>query len=534
MTTKSERLLLVILYGHNGSSEVANYFGSESFLTLDTDPFFRGYVEGAASQPGLIERSMYMGGGTRGGIDIAGGKITLNNEGRLDYLFPYAFDGRRFYLWDYNKKTRVFGLAHFFGYIEQTTFSGKEINFQARDSNHIFDAPFMTARYAGTNVLPAGVEGTAGDIKGQVKPMVIGIVKNVTPVCVNTSKQIYQLDGQRGFLTGWALTVYDKRAALTAGAVYTSQADMEANAPTAGQYRVWPAGGMFRTNAAHSFLTCDVTNPADLSIGTTHCEAHSILYFLGGFALISLSLVLNNGLSSNPDCGIYLTTDVTRLQAMNEIAQGVNASIQFLISRPSETMTDSAYICSNLTEPTALPYTAKAQALAVGESEIFSIERVVPSDPEMGIPVKRVNVRYAKNYTVQNPTDLAGVALADQAFAGEEYRTASASASITSVWPLAPEVTIDSLIVNEADAQAVADRLIALYSVRRDVFQVRIPAILGRDIPSVDDGLLHRLHPQSQVRITYPRFGLDAGKTFLVIGMVEDIAGDYIDLTLWG
>jgi hypothetical protein len=534
----TRRLYSLQLYGYDTglASVVTKEYATGSYTAPDADPIFVGrFLDGRVKQPGLIEQAMYAGGGTRGELAIASGSVELRNEdGELDDLIDLSFDGRVFYAWDVTATTRIIHSAIFFGAIEQANFSRRSVGFQVRDLCHNFDAPLMSAQYAGTNVLPAGVEGTANDIKGKYKPLLVGIVKNVSPICVNTSRLIYQLDGQRGFLTGWALTVYDKRSTLTQGANYSSQADMEASAPSAGQYRVWPAGGMFRLGSTPvGQVTCDCTNPASTSVGVTGCEVHTLVYVLGGIAGISGVAGLSNALSANPDCGIYITGEMTRLEAMTRVLEGVNGTIRFSQEAPATALLTNGFVVSNLTDPASMPYTPNADVLELDRSNIYSIDRETQADPERGIPVKRVTVNYLKNGTVMSAADLAGVALADQQFCANEYRSVSAEASISTQWPLAPEIVINSLLVTEAAAQAVADRLIALHSVRRDVFKVSIPGRLGRDM-ATSNAQLARLAPQARVRITFPRFGLDAGKLFLVLSLVENLEEDTIDMVVWG
>ena len=74
------------------------------------------------------------------------------------------------------------------------------ITFQCRDALHALDINLLTTKYAGTNAMPAGVEGTTDDIGGTPKPVLLGTCKNVTPKQVNTSKKIYQIDGVRGLV----------------------------------------------------------------------------------------------------------------------------------------------------------------------------------------------------------------------------------------------------------------------------------------------------------------------------------------------
>jgi hypothetical protein len=490
----------------------------------------RTFIDGNLVQPGLIRRDLYGQGRTRGGIVIGSGTVELSNpDGDFDYLLPYAFDGQLFYIYEINRATLAEGaLQQFFGVSEQPLMDLKTITFAVRDANHALDVNLLTTRYAGTNALPAGVEGTASDLKGRVKPSAIGKLRNITPFCVNTSRQIYQLDGVRGFVTGYTIATYDKRSALTKGADYTSQADMEANAPTAGQYRVWPAGGMYRTNAAHSLLTNDLTNAT--AFGTTGCEVSSVLRYISGASSFEARL------ENDPDCGIYLADETTRLNALNLVAPSVNAFLAYMNEFPTGSG-GGGYFSSQLCDPLNLPYTSLLPAIAIGESEIEkdSLQRVIPSEPERGLPIWRVNVRYGKNYRLMSETDLAGVALSELAIWSQEYRTATASdASVLTQWPEAPELNVDSLLYDEADAQDEADRLLALHSVRRDMFKLSIPIDIIRRIPLVGGATPAKFGPHSRIHLTYPRFGLDSGKTFLVTGISQNTEKDTYELLIWG
>jgi hypothetical protein len=507
----------------------AHRFADHGYLTPAGETPASTFIDGRVVQPGLLRRDLYGQAKTRGDVMIGNGAVILANvDGELDDLLDYGFDGQNFFIYEVDQETYALAtLPMFSGVAEQPIFDLNQVTFAVRDQNHAFDVELLTTRYAGTNVLPAGVEGTAGDIKGKVKPKVVGIALNVSPVCVNTSRQIYQVDGQDGLRTGWSMVVYDKRSVLTAGAVYTSQADMETNAPTAGQYRVWPAGGMFRTNAAHTLLTADVTNPTQY--GTTGCEVSSVLRFISGAS------VFESHLDSDPDCGIYLRDEVTVLAAINMVAPSVNA---FFAYQPSPTgASNLGYLCSQLCDPSSLPYTPVLPVVDLDEDNIIesSLQRIAPNEPERGLPVWRVNVQYAKNNTVMGLTDLAGVALADQTFAGIEFRTATASdANVKLQWPDAPELNVVSLIDAESDAQSEADRLLDLHSVSRSMFKLSIPAEIVREIPAVGGAAPRMFGLHSRVRVTYDRFGLDAGVVFLVVGIQQNHEDDTVELIIWG
>ncbi|HEY0915655.1 MAG TPA: hypothetical protein VGE22_12360 [Solimonas sp.] len=503
-------------------------FATKTFVTTDTiNGMAAGtLVEGRLQQPGLMRRDMYGQGAVRGEVPISTGAIQLaNTDGELDALRDVPMDGVLFVLatvvnGDVSKIIRA-------GYLEQAVAESEDfITLPVRDVQHAMDKlDLMEDRYAGTNALPAGIEGTAADIKGRVKPLVVGKVFNVSPVCVNTSRLIYQVDGQRGFVTGWSLTVYDKRSTLTAGANYTSQADMETNAPAAGQYRVWPSGGCFRLGSSPTGqVTADCTNPPTASAA---CTVSNVLkYFADPL------FTFTPDYTSDPEVGIYLTESTSWLAAFNEVA----ASVQAFLTQGWAPWVGAGLQwggwSSHLMPAASLPYTPVSVDLTVSNIVPGSMRQVLPGDATRGLPVWRVNVHYKKNYTVMSPADLAGVALADQAFCEQAFRTVSKSqTSVLIDYPDALELDIPTLLVDATEAETEAQRLLDLFKVKRNVFSLKVQMEdiriqLGSSIDFFSIGVAATL--------TYPRHGFDAGVDMVIIGAEENFAEDTVDLIVWG
>ena len=548
----SERILMVALYyvQPGVSPAIPLFYATRSHVSNSTwawtsDPFF---VQGRLIQPGLIERTMYGPGKLRGASSVAAGAIVLSNaDGALDSILPESFDGQQFLLYDIDPATLTVRTLLRRGYIEQPTWDDKSITFQVRDTLHALDVNLLTTKYAGTNALPAGIEGTADDIGGTPKPMLLGTCKNATPKQVNTSKKIYQIDGVRGLKAGYTLAVYDKRAVVTQDGAgdYTSQADMEnnANIPAVGQYRVWPAGGCFRINFTPAgALTCDVTNPADKRTGGV-AALKDVLYTLNGDILGSRSPDQSLGFlpagqlyANNPDVGIYVDDSRTALSAVQELMTSAGA---FVVSDfPLDyTYAGNVLNASQLYEPTSTPH--YLAPLELNESRIVpdSLRLVPPSESDRGLPVWRVNVQYAKNWTPMTENDLAGVAAADVAYFTQEYRTAKAEdASVKTDWPAALELTVTTLIVDEADAVAEANRLLDLFGVPRQRFAVRVPLLVILTQAKTSGGTLYpdAFGIGAPITLKLPRFGLDAGKRFVVTEMRQDYEGEVVDLILWG
>ena len=511
-----------------GGGEVRMYYstvarsGLVSSDALVEDQF----IPGRVNQPGVIELDMWGAGRTRGPREPASGMAVFeNSDGGLDVFKTYALDGGFYFVQRTlaSNPSTLNTTVIFNGLMERCEVTEESVNIYLRDQVHAYNKAALPTRYAGTNALPAGIEGTPQDIGGKVKPVALGICKNATPEFVNTSRLIYQLDGQQGFLTGWSLTVYDARTVLTEDGAgdYTDQTDMEANAPTAGQYRVWPAGGCFRLGSAPTGqITCDITNPAVAGGSTgltpaasTSCEVHAILGRLVWLSGVTTAPQVNSYLAANPECGIYLTGNVTYLQAMNELMQGVSAGWYF---NPGSSID---ILVRELEDPVA-----ETSAQDFTDENIISLNPVVSADSDRGIPVWRVVVRYGKNYTQQNATEIAGASQADVAFTAQEYRTVVAEdAAIKTQWPRSPEIVIDSLIAAEADAQDEADRLLTLYGELRDQYAMEVPTsiVTTRNLGEF-------------VTLTYARFGLNAGKKFMVIGKKYNFERDTVVLTLWG
>lgn len=496
-------------------------------------------VEGRLRQPGLIRRDMYGQGALVGnGAQVAVGAIVLENaDGGADGLRSYGFDGQQFALREIDVTTGVeVSYASRVGFIEQPVFSQEDVVFSVRDAAHIFDIPLLTTKYAGTNALPAGVEGTADDIKGQPKPMCVGTVKNITPVCVNTSRLIYQVDGVRGFVTGYTLAVFDKRAALTAGADYANQADMEATAPTAGQYRVWPAGGMFRLGSAATLVTCDVLNPAGVYGGGTD-EIDAVLLELAEYSQAGgITSFYREFTDGNVSVGVYVAQERTVLEVMAEVLASVNGFLTFGFA-PGTAVNGATYWASHLTPAASLPYTPELNTIALSERELRSIRQQVPAGAARGLPVWRVNLNYAKNWRVMSPTDLAGVAAADQEYFGREYRTVTVSDSaVKTQWPYATELNVTTLLNDATEATAEANRLLTLFKTQARLFAVTVPQGAIRDGVDGADAfsIKERFQLQSLVTITMARFGFDAGVTLQVIGIQENHEDDSFELLLWG
>lgn len=498
------------------------------------------FIDGRLRHAGLLQRHMFGERRLRaqgGRINVSVGAIVLENaDGALDGLSAYSFDGFAYELHEINPATgnATANSPIRGGVIEQPIFTEDAVTFAVRDAGYALDKPLLTTKYAGTNALPAGIEGTADDIGGQPKPLLVGTCGNVVPVCVNTSKLIYQVDGVRGFATGYTLAVYDVRVALTPGADYTSQADMEATAPAAGTFRVWPAGGCFRINATPALLTCDVMNPADVS-GTGNDEIQYVLKKIAALAGITISQVdLEH---PNDKVGVYVTDERTALQVLGEVLESANAFITYGYSRTGA-FAGLGYWVYQLRRATGPDFVDLPRAtiyplpLSFGVPHILSIQQVRPADEVLGLPVHRVTVKWGRNWRVMSSTELAAASAADQAYYAAEYRTATANnPSTLTAWPNAGELVVTTLLTDATQAAQLASDLLTMFAYQRRMFTLRIPAAaITEDIGS---GSKESFQVGNRVLLTYDRFNV-SGTYWRLIGQQEDLQAEERELTVWG
>lgn len=193
------------------------------------------YVEGRLKHPGVVRLELFSGGRTFGNWAMGSGAVVIENtDGALDSWRDYSFDACSF--WQYRAPANYlpgyspnltpldFDIQQIAGYTGQPEFSEAEVTIPIRDDTLVLDRPVQTRRYGGTNALPNGLDGS-DDLKGKLLPICLGIVRNLTPICVNTVRQIYQLhDGLFRNSTGgtpWSVAPKDRGSALGAGVLRT-------------------------------------------------------------------------------------------------------------------------------------------------------------------------------------------------------------------------------------------------------------------------------------------------------------------------
>lgn len=493
------------------------YFSSAGYVTgmANLPPGSAANIayEPRIKNPATIRRDCFDAGTTSGSSRVGYGALELiNNDGGLDYLADLGLDGRAL--------TLILGTVQpgqapvwttvLTGTVEQPEISWSKVMLRLRDRLAEFDKPACPTTYAGNNVLPAGLEGVAGDIKGQRKPRLYGSVFNVSPPCVNTSRLAYQVSEQA---IATVSAVYDRGAALTKGADYVSQADMEGTAPAAGYFRVWPGGGCFRLGSTPSGqVTCDAKQGAAAD-NRTAAQVLKQLALDAGLAAGSISAadVAALDVANSAEIGIWLQ-DQTTLQAMDLAAGAVGAWFGF----------DRLGVLrmARLDAPSGAPVATLTSA------DNIKIERQATNDDGRGVPAWRYSLGY-KPFGVTQDNDLAGsVTDARRAELRLAERTVEATdPTVKTKHLLASELSASTVLVDAAAAQTEATRRLGLYGVDRALYTARAGA---------DASTLAAIELGVVLRLQVDRFGMAAGKDYRVLGYTADYRLSILDLTLWG
>ena len=512
-------IIIMDIVAHNGVAQTTLRFATQGYVTGPADTPANTYYDGRVKQPGNIQRNIFDNRTTFGASKVGYGEVVIvNNDGALDALVGYGFAGfpitiKRGVL-ARNASVPTWTTV-FAGTMDSADFTWSEISIKVRDRQQDLTKPIQQTRYGGTNALPNGLDGVATDLRGKGKPILFGRVLNISPPLVNTSRFEYQIsDGLIQSVDG----VYSNGVALTAGAAYTSQADMEANAPAAGQYRYWlSAGGSYIRLAAASSgtLTVDATQGANVA-ARTPAQLMSQAMQKGGIlsADISAADVAALDAVAPYECGYWVDSsdDTTGGQVLDALANSAGA--WWGVDRFGK------FRMGQVSAPTSGASIGTLQAV-----DIITIDRGRAADAGAGVPAWQVQLQYQRVFTVQN--NLAGTAgVAYTSDRGQEFRTVLANdATVKAQWPISVEVVLQTHLMNLADANTEAARRFGLYKVRRDTLLIRC---------RLDDALAAAIDLGKVVTVQVARYGMGGGKPFLITGIRTDLRNNIFDLTLWG
>jgi hypothetical protein len=352
------------------------------------------------------------------------------------------------------------------------------------------------ARWVGT------LEGDSS-LAGTPKPVLVGFKRQINPKPVDPLRGVYQLhDGSMAGID----EVADGGDPYTFG---SDVSDIYATTPAAGTYNTCVAMGIFRLGSTPvGVLTCIARGHNSSSLGyvDTVADCHRLVSTAyGGFSDSQLNLDTYAGLNlkTSATVGFYFDAETNVDTALDYIAKAggntwwspdrvSNLSVGRI--DPPETLSPEVEITiAGLVEPSR-----------GGEFRRNPV----------GVRVKQVVLGYRRFNTVLTENQVAGtVDLETRYDLGKEYRFVTSPPE-----PFGPDdadtLTVYTEIDDPIEAQTEADRLFAFWSVDRGTYRVT----MGRGLLSYFIG--------TPMRVTVNRYDTVGGKSFVVVGISEDM-GQY-------
>jgi len=453
-----------------------------------------------------------LGSNIIGSFTSANGELDLSNtDGAYDFLIQgFAIDGRQITV-----KIGIEGDSYDSYY---TVFSGTATDWVVQedvvkillaDNSYKLSATVQPNLYGGTG----GVDGTT-DLLGKRKPRAFGYVNNVSPPLVIPASLVYQInDGPVSAVTA----VYDRGSALTAGADFATVALLLAATIAAGHYATCNALGYFRLNSTPvGTITADVSgdNTGGIFTSTSSDIVQRIVSTTGtipvpdGLYLPSFASVL----AQQPaPVGFWVAPDDTNTIAdvLAAIMGGIGGWAGF---RRSGKLEIGIFLSPFGVAPNA----------SYDQVDVIKIQRqALPTS--LSPPPYRFRCAYQHNWTVQ--TDIAGsVGAARASFLAQADRySESTNTAILIDHPIAQDTTpIASYFLNQIDAQAESDRLLALYNSNAAIYRFSV----GVQPFALDLGEV--------VKITYPRWDITLGRALRIVEMTDNAQSNTIEVVGYG
>lgn len=192
-----------------------------------------------------------------GHVSASYGALTLvNASGQLKALRDYYFGG-----YELTLKVGEAGAPYasfttrLKATVETASFEPNRMAIRLRGREETLKTPLQTLSYGGTNVLPDGLDGTPDDQKGKQRPLGFGRLAAITPPCVNTSLQIYEISTSA---FDDIVNVFDGGTFLTRGTEYTSLSAFKSSTVGAGGYNIYKAGPTYIKLEREPFRTLAV------------------------------------------------------------------------------------------------------------------------------------------------------------------------------------------------------------------------------------------------------------------------------------
>lgn len=399
--------------------------------------------------------------------------------------------------------------------------SDNTVTFPIRDPRADLDAPLQTAKFAGDNIAPDGVEGGA-DLKGKPEPILAGIAPNFEAPKVNEQKLIYKLHDKAAKVI--CVRIGGVPLALSTIRANVASLQLPANAPPAGGYDIvsTDAEGTFvrLCNPPSERLTFDGQKGSHTAPEAESARTHAQIWKwlretycgtdpsdIDGDSVDAIDLACPH------EVGFWAGEETTRRQAIDRVLASLSGFERQNL--------DGTWSIHRLEAPSGEP--DLSLLMVTPDAAMTSADRAITSPPARarpsyaadGAPPYLINARWGFNPTVMNAADFAGSA--DQflrtAFKDPWRIEPYEVAGVLDDFPSAPQLTIDTLYHQGDDGETAphvadeAERLGLLYGNLRGQFEVGFR-------PKPTDPLVL---PGKVIKLSYPGHGLNSGPLFVVL-----------------
>jgi hypothetical protein len=318
----------------------------------------------------------------------------------------------------------------------------------ADDFGYVLDRKLQPTTYAGTGGLEGGAE-----IAGRPKPFLLGIARQFTPVLVDGTNLIYQIND------GAMESVLAVRDEGVSESFNTDVADITASVPPAGTYN---------TSLSAGFIRLGSTPAGKITVDAEGHNGSAYGYVDTVEGLVKLLAVVFAGLDDpanlDPTAFVSLSSRtavmgrfITEPLSVREVIESfLRSDAAYGWLRPNKVLT-----VGRITDPDL-----STAGFSADQSDI----KLEPwqMDP-FEIPTWKVTVGYRRYATQMSDSELdSSVSVATRRDYAQEYRFVDATDSATlQQVPDASEVTILTSLDDSSDAQALADEQLAMRKVQR-------------------------------------------------------------------
>lgn len=367
-----------------------------------------------------------------------------------------------------------------------------------------FETTFNTRKYLNTG---HGLEGPP-DLEGVVVPVLLGQCYNIEPILLDPANLIFQISDQQLTTLGGVSACRHGGVSLSFRQDHVNYAALAAATVPVGEFDTCLSAGLVRPG-----LTAGGVDSFSVTVDawTTPTEGAEIAEWLMEKAEADLDVTIDAAAWAQlvSDLtgyvyGLYLTETITWREVIDHVMRSIGA-----VWGADRT----GAIACGVMEP---PDPGGTPDLVLTEPDILDIDRLgLPDGYEYVFSQQAI--RWRKNYTPNGA--LAGIVTTPSL--SVEWRERVVDGATTSL-TAKPGPVIETGLQTVGGAQQLADRILDLHGTLRTLVSVTIPATFGW------------IGELALVHLTYPRFGLDGGRYFIVTAIQSDHASGRTTLTLWG